>query len=1300
MATDANGFEVAESPTDENGFEIAPETDANGFEVVDHGTGQGVFSKLWQNRHESLIGLSPEDIPSGANTTVPALTIPISAGAKMAAGVGQWATSPQGLAEMGVAATPAAPAVLAKWAYDMLKGGRKSAEDAGSEMANTLQDAIANRMISANQLGVPPAATPEQMQEHIQNLAEDAVNSAAMGLGALGTIAHIPGKAPRLQHEEITAGNIPPTAPEMPQEAPKPVAPQPTPTEAAPTPPGGVQAPVEAPPEPTVIDAKTADELLDRLTRGQLRIKSEEQKAPVVATQAPESPPTRETLSEESQSSTENTPEVQVGQPPTTDQNGFEVVKETPEDLQAQLDQELGQERGEPNAIQEPSAEGVPVGEPPGNRPEVGQGVPEPEAPPQEGGPAPAPTEAKQTESLADKLSKAMPNQQGVVELENGATLIISGNVDPESAADAPLRITTVDNEGVPWGHHNVKDWEQVVKDIAPFEPRIKRIIPKGDISRRGPLGGNISALGVLDPEFWKQAYEGLPGKEERAKAADYIKGTLGTIAGKTLPRITQGNRTAGEAGASYVSSRITAPFMGRLFSHNVLGGTEIDPNRFGAALSEDNLRSIRAAHTKAAMEAKTPEEAQKAQKLADSTFTFIGEKKPFKNEQEYQDFLKDPEVQQAIERHKGYWNGEVEPIYKAAMRIDPDMELPTRGIQTGARVNLRAIQEGEEVPPTAVWGSSAGNLLNTMQRKSPFGVRAKGTGQAYDANYDNLMQGTFGKQLEIANKNLFDDALVKSGLAEIGGPADKPIIGGEETVGFPIQRKTVVVPGEGAFSQNKTLWIKRSLSREYRNAANVDDNPWKDVVAVKAFSALSRAALAGLTDATVHITNLTTSLLQLPTSKLNLIADTLLSAAGRLDVPIAMARTAIRGAPEAARAITQSRLLKPITPDVLTDAIDKAYWKNQGEFARLANIGAMKEQGLSHGIPPFRQMSEVVKWYDRTTRLVLSDAFRDLAKRGVFENNPTNEREFINQVGQYNKRVQGVVIRAARNSGLAPFATAGRAFNVLGVRAATLNPGAPATSAMNAGLLRLNMLSKWGGTLAFVGLCNYAITGRIFGRPGTPIGYVDKGTNDAQGRMENFPVINLTGQGRALRVIGARGAIEAARKGLPAQTAFDSAARDVVNSWVAPFAGPPVKFGVDAATGQEPGVGLPRASKVVPPGQSQTLQNLKDAAIAANPLVKGLSKANEPGMDWKEILKSQLPRFTMQTSQPEQMIANYPTIVRKAQANAFLEDVIHQARYMPQPDKQKFLLESLQKLDPADQEHAIRELKFRHVIP
>jgi hypothetical protein len=739
--------------------------------------------------------------------------------------------------------------------------------------------------------------------------------------------------------------------------------------------------------------------------------------------------------------------------------------------------------------------------------------------------------------------------------------------------------------------------------------------------------------------------------------AVENVRGFIGGLAGKTLPRITIKSQKLGELGTRSLSSRIAARPVAEVFGADVLGDSGIDPRTLGAALSEDNLRSIKKAF-----------EDKGETDRASGVHSLIGrEDSPFQSEDQYQAFLNDPKVKEVIARHIDLWRSVVEPKYKEAMSIDPEVELPSRGLQTGARINLRAILE-DDATHDVVRTTARGNLTGTFKRKSPFGVQAKGTGEGYHVNYYDVMENTFGKQLEIANKNAFDKALVEQGQAVIAPPGQRVLIEGKPATAFPYKR--------GPFG-NQNLYVNAKLSNEYRIAANVDMKP-PSIILQKITSALNTAAISSGTDATTHMANLGSALMTLPGTSGKLLHDTILSALpGRPDAPVAIIRALVKG-----------------------------FQDNRAQLAALAEIGALKEPHEATRVPVLRQASQAIQWLDKTIRLALDDTYKRLAQSGIVENSETARREFVNQVGQYNKRAQGYYTRFFRDTGLGPFITAGKTFNTLGVRAATLNPGVRATSIPAAMAMKANMSAKIAGTIGTIATLNYLLTkdkpkGGAMGRPGVPLGAIDVGTDDKNGRPEYIAILNMTSAGRGLRVLGVRGVVQAKLQGLPNEVALDSGARDIINSAIAPWAGPTVRFGVEAATGYPTAVNVGRATPVVPPGHSQRIADFKEAVIQSSPLAAGIEKANQPGgAGITDVLKSQLPRFLPQSGKPPEMMNDYPAIVRRAQANAFIDDVIGRARKIEPAERSKFLQESVDRLDNADDKaKAWREFKYRKVM-
>jgi hypothetical protein len=707
------------------------------------------------------------------------------------------------------------------------------------------------------------------------------------------------------------------------------------------------------------------------------------------------------------------------------------------------------------------------------------------------------------------------------------------------------------------------------------------------------------------------------------------FKGWLGGMAGETMPKTTVQDRLSGELGARFLASPIAARHVAEVFSGDVLGA-DVDPNQFGAALSEDNLRSIKAGLP--------PEEAE-------NVFSFIGkEDSPFATEEEYQAYLQQPEVKAAIARHKENWTNIVEPMYREAMKIDPDEELPSRGQQTGARVNLNA---NPDEKTDIVTTQPRGNLMGTLTKKSPFGRKAYGSGKNYGMNYTDLMHQTFTRQLEIANKNAFEAQLVKSGNAKIAKPGlrDLTLGDGSATKEVPLKRQTIIKDGK-RIPVNRSLYIRQNLASEYLTAANVHPNQFAEKINGALNKFINTSALAGLTDASVHVSNLSSALLTRPGPG-NIIRDSLLSLFGRADIPLTIART-----------------------------LRKAVADNSTQTAALAEMGALKGGSPSKG-RLLGRVSNFIQRADKTVRLSLDDVYKSLVAQGLQENTETTRREFVNQVGQYSKRAQGPFVRFLRDSGFGPFVTAGRTFNTLGFRMATLNPGGKATSPSAAAIMRLNLASKWIGTAVFIGGLNYLFTGKPGGRPGTPIGTVDTGKDTDEGKPITVPVARMFGLDRAMRVTGLKGFANAKALGLDTTTALDSAGRDVINAAISPAAGPPVRLGVGAATGYSPAVRVGRQFPLVAPGQSQFVSDAKNALLEANPIAGTIHAAMQPNANVLDAARRSFPSFAPQAGKAPDMVANYPRIVSRAQLNDYITDVAKRARGMSSEARSEYLKQS-----------------------
>lgn len=131
--------------------------------------------------HASPVPSFPEGKTITEKTGLPrAAAVPVSAVGKLITGVGQFFTSPAGASEAAVAATPAAPAMLLKWGYDMLKSAKDSLGDLKKIPADMVHQTVADLM-RRNVQGSP--LPDEFKQDFYQRGADDLVNVLALGFG-------------------------------------------------------------------------------------------------------------------------------------------------------------------------------------------------------------------------------------------------------------------------------------------------------------------------------------------------------------------------------------------------------------------------------------------------------------------------------------------------------------------------------------------------------------------------------------------------------------------------------------------------------------------------------------------------------------------------------------------------------------------------------------------------------------------------------------------------------------------------------------------------------------------------------------------------------------------------------------------------------------------------------------------------------------------------------------------------------------------------------------------------------------
>lgn len=748
------------------------------------------------------------------------------------------------------------------------------------------------------------------------------------------------------------------------------------------------------------------------------------------------------------------------------------------------------------------------------------------------------------------------------------------------------------------------------------------------------------------------------------------VKGELGSMAGRDMPVTTKLSQAAGEAGVRAAAAGNAAPHLANYFSAKVLDGLpNVDPNLLGAAITEDGLRGLRdqlldQAH-KAANAGDMPA-AEALLKEAAEKKTMVGEGAPFKSEADFQKFVERPDVREAVDRAMAERAQHIDPLAEQ-MGIDITKPPPSGGV-FGKPIffNLFPIKEGAIPDWFRPTGQNSVKVLGStpgMKRGVKFAKQRTGTAEGYAINFHDMVQNAVRGFLPAATWTKFEAKLRDAGLAvRLPAGASEP---------FPGWVKAKGGLGVG------DLWLNPRIEREFGAAANAYKHGWEKLGAVKLQAITNRIQMWGIIDAFTHITGQAKNLFESPDAHLK--TDTALSLLMRSDV-----------------ALKAYRAWKTATAGSLESLRKKA---------ELASIGALDYRSPNKGWDWVKNpLGPAVHHTIEGIRLMQGDVYDELARQGVVKWSETGKRDFVNQGLQYNKRLQGPVIRFLRDTQIGPFATAARARLIRGVKAGTLSPWLQGADLSSKAWLRANMLAKMGGTAGLIYAINYAINGTGVPR-GTKLGQVALNEKDKRGNPLKINLLDkLSSLGTFLRETGIGAAVEAKRSGLSNTQAGEAALRDIINTDVLGFAGPAPRFATTALTGshlylQNLRKGLARIDSAKP-GESQALLNLQTGSQELNPLVAaGLqtSLGGEPQKDFGEQLRGLLG--VVPGTKPE-LQSRLPRIVTSGEFNDYLDTFAHKIRNAPLGERSKVIREGLQGLTGQQRQKAIAELQRRHLLP
>lgn len=490
-------------------------------------------------------------------------------------------------------------------------------------------------------------------------------------------------------------------------------------------------------------------------------------------------------------------------------------------------------------------------------------------------------------------------------------------------------------------------------------------------------------------------------------------------------------------------------------------------------------------------------------------------------NQEEFEAALTNPEVQAVLEKHKVG----IQPAAEDRQRILGG-RIAATGPNTGVFVNTEAMMPDEGTQPgSSSGGMRAGNLLNPRKQGSAMNRERTGTAEAYDLSYKNQVAKMAAGNAERAAKVDYYNTLEQEGLAQRTQPED-----------FKNWEKE---PTSEYITTKDPLWIRKDIWAEHRKLMNTDSP-----IDSNAFKILAKfvntVQLKGITDPVFHIANIESTLARSLGSKSGL-GDLARQVSGVniLDANVRLAsrlRDVIASDPEVLKMLRR-------VPGIAGDKADVPATRNQ--LAGLTQIGAMREDH-----PGF------VGAVDRASRLAMDDMFQNLVDRGLAKDSEANRRDFINQIGQYNPRMMGKVKSFMKELGVSPFVVAGENFNRGARRALTGSPGVEAASGgARAKMVATNLAGTIVNLTAVPMAINYAISGKVAGPPGTPIGAI--GWTDKDGQLHTIDPLKWTGLRRGLRITGINALYRDLKEGQDLNHAAGDAWQDIKNGAAQPYAGP-----------------------------------------------------------------------------------------------------------------------------------------------
>jgi hypothetical protein len=738
------------------------------------------------------------------------------------------------------------------------------------------------------------------------------------------------------------------------------------------------------------------------------------------------------------------------------------------------------------------------------------------------------------------------------------------------------------------------EEWKKRAGEGAEFHSEDYNLARETVQASRRPLPlGAASRLPIDNPPVFRPHVEptGIWGSIGRIFHSMYKATTIDIVPG--LADVGVSNNAVQHAHAREAAPRIVDDLLSRVFPEDYKK-PQVMAN-FIDLLNKDNILGGLDSFLLRASEARVEGDTATAEKW-DTLAEAVKQAHDISAyDTEVRKAMRNDKFMQTVQRWQDNVSPKLDQLYNEMKQVDPFTQRDSRGRYLDSRINLlteeKATRWAEAMldPDKPTPEPSASSYRNPNVKRDPYDVMATFTGK-YSTDAKAVLSAVVGHRWNEVTKIRFYNDLVDNGIGIVPEANEAPPEG--------YTRMAFRMPHTANTGRTniieQPLFVPQNLVREIRSVLRTD-MPLKENLVGRVLTGLQLAQLADLTTHTKNIQSVITR------------------AQGAGDVWTDV----IRKIPGFGSADTIWRMVKT-TREVFHDTPEI-----RAEIEQMARRGLVRPAFPAIGIQKITRGQQIIHEADTAARIIMNRFFDNLAERKLVLDTEENRRNFVNQVGEYNTRLQGPIMRAAKQSGLSPFIVAGRNFNRQGRWAVTGNPGIEAASTNAAVQMRvLNLL----GTAALFTLpmfLNYLTSGKMTGRAGTPIGAWDLGLepDPKTGKHKVIDLLNWTGARRGMRSIGLDALIQGLMNGDHMNDIAGNALQDAGNTIIHPWNGPAIAFAEKTLTGRQLDLrGIMEVEKLPEGGGLQYVENFRAALESQNPFVYSIVRPafQELGLDQK----------------------------------------------------------------------------------